>query len=173
MATLGSGLRIPLEVMSMVIANLYQYEHLSSASLVSRAWYTSVFPHLHRVMSVTALSHLATLTSRLESEEIGNSMRISLFLRVLDINSRDMKVNFDSERVQPLVLRFQSALPKLENLEELEWNGFHVPLGVNLFQSLQDSCAKLRWVTVHQHGSWSVSQNKAGTLALVTARNRL
>lgn len=148
MATLQSGLRIPSEIIYLVLGHCDETEYLYQGSLVSWAWYRLAFPLLHRCMVVKNTSRLERLTSRLESETVFDVLRIGLCLRSLAIDFEDSSSAFDSKQNRPLVLRFQQMLKKLEHLEHLEWTGLSIPPDIGFFESFRDSCPKLHMLTI-------------------------
>lgn len=131
MATLQSGLRVPLEVLSVVLQNVADTRFLARASLVSRAWYTLAFPYLHRVMFVKNIETLDALTRRLESETNESVLRIGLCVWTLRIFALHDFLDVDQNK--PVTCRFQVVLHKLERLKNLEWSGEYLSDSTGFF----------------------------------------
>ncbi|CAE7061965.1 unnamed protein product, partial [Rhizoctonia solani] len=158
METTRLGLRMPPEILSLVLECLDYTSDISQFSLVCRSWYKHAFPHLHRHITIKSHFRLKMLVSRLDSE-VDHECQIGHHLRALTIAlpRRDLYLQTS---IRPLFNHFGRAVSRLVRLELLEWTA-GIPLKIiKVFKSFYDHCPRLRWLAIHPQRALSVYNNE-------------
>ncbi|CAE6506316.1 unnamed protein product [Rhizoctonia solani] len=158
MATLSSGLRVPLDVVSMILSRLDDTGpkfDIFCASLVCRSWYHAAFPTKFRNITIENVRQLSDLTTRLEVDNDKGLIRLSSCLRALfvDIHSDDPHTH--QELYLTVLSRFQLVIKQLVNLEELSWTYYceETSVSAGIFGAFRDFCPKLRRVSIDKSQS--------------------
>ncbi|KAH7316412.1 hypothetical protein B0J17DRAFT_350349 [Rhizoctonia solani] len=153
MATFLSNLRIPIDVVSMILSHLDDTGpkfDIFCASLVCRSWYNAAFPAKFRKITLENVRQLDSLATRLELDNDKGALRLSLCLRALFIDIHSDDPHSQQEPFVTVLYRFQLVIKQLVNLEELSWTYYREEtfISADIFKAFRDSCPKLRQVTI-------------------------
>ena len=124
--------RLPLEVVGMIIAQLFcDMRSLSACSLTCYSWYIATIPHLHHTLSTpTSYSHWDGDGRFVWSKQLRNKHKLGLLPLVKKIHIRRRHYRFKRSALFSLtgfnhrILRHFSALT---NVQELEIDSLDIP----------------------------------------------
>ncbi|KAF8601823.1 hypothetical protein BDV93DRAFT_607935 [Ceratobasidium sp. AG-I] len=149
MATLASGARVPLEIISLIISNFYDRKNLINTCLVSQTWYRLAFPRLWREVHLENSASVGQFVTRLEADDENSIFCIGPHVRLLFVHP--ISKFFDGDGA--FVTRFQEVAPKLVFLEHLSRRTY-IAKDVAILQALRESCSILRSVDITHFGDW-------------------
>lgn len=151
MATLGSGIYIPSELIGLILWNIQSRKHLINVSLVSHQWQSLAFPVLWHEVQLMKPSQMESFIHKVESEAFDSNLRISLHLCLLSVLQ-----SHESDLDHDLTVRFQQIIPKLISLKHLSCYGYFL-MNAPFFPTFQQCCPDLRSIDFDYGGFGSLA----------------
>ncbi|KAG8782618.1 hypothetical protein FRC12_020617 [Ceratobasidium sp. 428] len=148
---------LPNEILMLILELL---ENPSAVSLVSCLFYHLAFPLVHHTLEFTSGARTKEFLDRVLSEDDEEPLRISQALRRLTVFEEKSGHDYTCPVDDKLLARFRYAIPKLVNLEQLNWRIPYELDDTDVLIDFQRFCPRLQSLDLTANSQQFVERSK-------------